>query len=169
MGGVLRRATPLPAAAGRPAPADAAGRRPELWRCPACGRPFANRNQSHSCGRFSAAAFLAGKPEGARALYDAFVALVERCGPVTLAPGTTRVGFQVRMIFAAVDRLGAGTLDAHVVLARRLEHPRFRRIESISPRNHVHYFRIRSVAELDDEVAGWLREAYAVGEQLHLT
>ncbi len=87
---------------------------------------------------------------------------------MTLAPARTRVGFQVRMIFAAVDRLGRDYLDAHVVLARRLEKARFRRIESISPRNHVHHFRIRSVAELDDEVVGWLREAYAVGEQLHL-
>lgn len=111
---------------------------------------------------------LAGKAEAARALYDAFVALVERCGPVTLAAGKTRVGFQVRMIFAAVDRLGASALDAHVVLARRLESPRVRRILSISPRNHVHYFRIQEPAELDDEVLGWLREAYAVGEQLHL-
>ncbi len=168
MGGVLKRATSPRRRGGEP-PSAGTGTSPALWRCPACGRPFANRNQSHSCGSFSAEAFLAGKPEGARALYDAFVALVERCGPMTLAPGKTRVGFQVRMIFAAVDRLGAETLDAHVVLARRLEHPRFRRIDSISPRNHVHHFRIGSVAELDDEVAGWLREAYAVGEQLHLT
>lgn len=164
MGRVLKRATPSPRLAGDPA----SDGRPPLWRCPECGRPFANRNQSHSCGRFTVAEFLAGKPEAARALYQAFVALVERCGPVILAPGKTRVGFQVRMIFAAVDRLGADTLDAHVVLARRLEHPRFRRIESISPRNHVHHFRIRSVAELDDEVAGWLEEAYRVGEQAHL-
>ncbi len=164
MGRLLTRARPSAPGAGDPAGAGLG----ELWRCPECGRPFANRNQSHSCGRYTEAAFLAGKTEGARTLYDAFVALVGGCGPMTLAPGKTRVGFQVRMIFAAVDHLGADTLDAHVVLARRLEHPRFRRIESISPRNHVHYFRIGSVAELDVEVAGWLREAYRVGEQAHL-
>ncbi len=110
-------------------------------------------------------AFLAGKPEEARALYEAFAALVAQCGPVVLAPGRTRVGFQVRMIFAAVDRLGASGLAAHVVLARRLEHARFTRVESLSPRNHVHHFRIRRLSELDAEVAGWLREAYRVGEQ----
>ena len=62
----------------------------------------------------------------------------------------------------------ADRLDGHVVLARRLEHPRFTRIESLSPRNHVHHFRLRDPAEIDDEVRGWLREAYAVGEQRHL-
>jgi hypothetical protein len=59
-------------------------------------------------------------------------------------------------------------VDGHVVLARRLEHPRFRRIESFSPRNHVHHFRLTSVEDVDSEVEGWLREAYAVEEQRHL-
>jgi hypothetical protein len=72
------------------------------------------------------------------------------------------------MIFASVNRLTEDRLDAHVVLARRLAHARFHRIESISARNHVHHFRIHDVAEIDAEVHGWLREAYAVGEQQHL-
>jgi len=71
------------------------------------------------------------------------------------------------MIFAAVSLKESG-LDCHVVLSRRLENPRFTRIESLSPRNHIHYFQIRSVEELDDEVASWLQEAYKVGEQKHL-
>jgi len=71
------------------------------------------------------------------------------------------------MIFSAITLTRDG-LNGHVVLARRLEHPRFVRIESISPRNHVHHFRIRALSELDDEVLEWLREAYQVGEQRHL-
>lgn len=138
-----------------------------LWSCPRCGRPFANRNQPHSCSAASVEAHLAGKGEHAAALYHAFAAAVEACGPVTLAPAKTRVGFQVRMIFAAVQ-VHPDRLDAHVVLARRLEHPRFHRIESLSPRNHVHHFRLRAAEEVDTEVAAWLREAYTVGEQRHL-
>jgi hypothetical protein len=61
-----------------------------------------------------------------------------------------------------------GWIDGHVVLARRLEHPRFRLIQTFSPRNHLHAFRIASVAEIDAEFAAWMREAYAVGEQRHL-
>jgi hypothetical protein len=56
-----------------------------------------------------------------------------------------------------------------VVLARRYEHPRFTKIDYISSRNHVHHFRISGPAEVDDEVRAWLAEAYAVGEQKHLT
>ena len=56
----------------------------------------------------------------------------------------------------------------HVVLARRLENPRFTKIEYISRRNHVHSFCFYSPEELDSEVLAWLREAYRVGQQYHL-
>ena len=59
-------------------------------------------------------------------------------------------------------------LDGHVVLARRLPHPRFRRIDTISARNHVHHFRLTSPADIDEDFRAWLREAYAVGKQEHL-
>ena len=138
-----------------------------LWTCPKCGRRFANRNQSHSCGHYTVEQHLKGKNSHVISLYERFVALVKQCSPVILAPAKTRIGFQVRMIFAAVSLKESG-LDCHVVLSRRLENPRFTRIESLSPRNHIHYFQIRSVEELDDEVASWLQEAYKVGEQKHL-
>ena len=71
------------------------------------------------------------------------------------------------MSFAAFS-LKAHWLDGHVVLARRRDSTRFTRIYAVSPRNQVHEFRLRSEVEVDAEVADWLREAYAVGEQKHL-
>jgi hypothetical protein len=139
-----------------------------LWRCPACDRPFANENQPHSCGRVSVEKHLAGKSEHVSGLYRRFVELVEECGPIFIVPAKTRIGFQARMIFASVNRFTERGFVAHVVLARRLEHPRFTRIESLSPRNHVHHFRIQEMEELDADVASWLREAYDVGRQMHL-
>jgi hypothetical protein len=144
-------------------------RNSELWRCSKCRRPFANRNQSHSCGRYTVEQFLTGKSEKAIRLYDRFVEAVAECGDIVMAPAKTRVGFQVRMIFAAINKLDDRGLRAHVVLARRLEHPRFIRIETISPRNHVHHFQLSGVDEIDDEVRKWLSEAYSVGRQDHLS
>lgn len=123
----------------------------------------------HSCGRYSVAKFLAGKSEHAVTLYEAFSDLVRDCGPVQIAPAKTRIGFQVRMIFAAVNKLGDQGLDAHVVLTRRLQNPRFTRIETMTPKCYVHHFRVESLGELDDEVRNWLREAYQVGTQEHLS
>jgi hypothetical protein len=59
-------------------------------------------------------------------------------------------------------------LDGHVVLARRGESPRFRSIQTFSPRNHVHVFRLETLEDIDAEFREWLAEAYAVGEQKHL-
>lgn len=139
-----------------------------LWTCPECKRQFANTNQSHSCAAFFVEDFLRGKDAKAVALYERFATLVRECGPGKLAPAKTRIGFQVRMIFAAVNKLGLNGLDAHVILTRQLDHPRFLRIEKISPTCFVHHFRIKQVSELDDEVRAWLQEAYRVGKQEHL-
>jgi len=109
----------------------------------------------------------AGKPPEIRTIFDAVLAAVRRCGPVTVLPEKTRIAFQVRMSFAQVTPR-TRWVDGHVVLARRLEHPRFRRIDTISPRNHVHHFRLSSLSDVDAVVEGWLTEAYAVGEQRHL-
>src|SRR5215472_294458 len=141
-------------------------RRP-LWKCPKCGRPFANRNQSHFCSQYKLQDHLAGKTPVAVALFREFARLVKRCGPVRIVPEKTRIAFQVRMSFAAVS-LRRDRLIGHVVLARRFERPRFTKIETISPRNHVHSFSFTVRKELDDEVLSWLREAYSVGQQRHL-
>lgn len=95
------------------------------------------------------------------------MAAVRRIGPVRILPEKTRIAFQVRMSFAQVTPRQKW-LDGHVVLARRLEHPRFRRIETFSPRNHMHVFRLNEPGEIDGDFHAWLAEAYLVGEQRHL-
>lgn len=138
-----------------------------LWRCPKCGCRFANRNQSHTCGLHDLEHHFAGKPPLIRALFDAVLKRVRKCGPVVVLPEKTRIAFQVRMSFAQVTPRWQW-LDGHVVLARRLEHPRFRRVETFSPRNHVHHFRLTALKDVDQDLEAWLREAYAVGQQRHL-
>jgi Domain of unknown function (DUF5655) len=138
-----------------------------LWPCPRCGRSFANRNQSHFCDRYELESHFLGKSQLARQLFEVFLELVRGIGPVTVVPEKSRIAFQVRMSFAAL-MVRKNRLNGHLVLARRLEHPRFPRIDTISPRNHVHHFRLERPEDLDPLFASWVREAYAVGEQQHL-
>lgn len=138
-----------------------------LWTCPKCERTFANRNQTHSCGTVGALeAHFAQRPAAVRALFDAFAERVRAVGPVTVLPEKTRIAFHVRMSFAAVMVRGDG-LVGHLVLARRVEAPCFHKVETFSPRNHAHHFRLRNLDELE-AIAEWIAEAYAVGEQKHL-
>jgi hypothetical protein len=89
-------------------------------------------------------------------------------GPVRVLPEKTRIAFQVRMSFAQVTPRRAW-LDGHLILARRLDHPRFHRVETFSPRNHLHAFRLAQPSDLDADFRAWLAEAYRVGDQQHLT
>jgi hypothetical protein len=138
-----------------------------LWQCPKCRRRFANRNQSHACGRHDLEHHFIGKPPKVRALFDQVVAAVREIGPVRIVPEKTRIAFQVRMSFAQLTPRSRW-LDGDVVLARRLEHPRFRQVQTISRRNHVHTFRLTSTRDINADFRSWLAEAYSIGEQRHL-
>ncbi len=137
-----------------------------LWICPACDRAFANRNQSHACGRHALAPHFDGRSAEVRAIYDAFLAMLEGFGPVTVLPEKTRIAFQARMSFAQLTIRRDWALG-HLVLARRVENPLFTRIETFSPRNHLHAFRLDAVEEVG-RLKDLAREAYAVGRQDHL-
>jgi hypothetical protein len=142
----------------------------DLWSCPSCGRPFANANQSHACAVQSAQALealISGKGEQVRALFEAFREAVEEHGPALVIASKTRIGFQVRMIFAALMPR-AGYLRGHLILAERTEDPRFLRVTTLSPRNHVHEFELRSAAQLDAAFRALIGRAYRVGRQEHL-
>jgi hypothetical protein len=137
-----------------------------LWTCGQCGRAFANRNQSHACARWTLDPHFAGKPASVHAIYESFLAMLERCGPVTVLPEKTRIAFQVRMSFAQLTVRRHWVLG-HLVLARRVEDPLFTKVESSSPRNHAHHFRL-DAAEQAEALEPYAREAYAVGCQEHL-
>ena len=139
-----------------------------MWTCPRCGRSFANQNQSHFCSDVRLDQHFAGREPQVVETFQRLVELARRNGPVTVLPEKTRIAFQVRMSFAAFS-LRRHWVDGHVVLARRLESPRFTRVDAISPRNQVHVFRLHGPGEVDAEVGRWLAEAYLVGEQRHLT
>jgi hypothetical protein len=108
----------------------------------------------------------AGRPR-ARELFESFRALVDACGPSKLVAYRDRVSFMVRVRFAGAAPRADG-LDVGFWLTRRLSSPRFRRVETLTPAAHVHSLHVTDASQLDRELAGWIREAYAVGCQEHL-
>jgi Domain of unknown function (DUF5655) len=139
-----------------------------LWECPICGRTFANRNQTHTCSALgSLDGHFRDKSTKVRATFDAIVDSVTQFGPITILPEKSRIALHARMSFAAFMPR-RDWLNGHLVLARRIESPRFSKIATVSPRNVLHAFRLNSPAEVDDEFIAWLGEAYEVGMQRHL-
>lgn len=137
-----------------------------LWACPACGRAFANANQTHACGTHDLDAHFEDKPSLVREIYAAFLAMLEEIGPVTVLPEKTRIAFQTRMSFAQLTVRRHWVLG-HFVLARHTDDPVFTRVETFSARNHAHHFRLESPEDVT-QLRDFAREAYAVGRQEHL-
>lgn len=129
-----------------------------LWTCPRCRRRFVNRNQAHSCGAFTVAQHLAGKPSAVVELYDRFSEIVQRCGEVVVAPTKTRILFKVQTVFATVA-VTKNRLDVLFVLGRRLSNRRIQKAQEEYP-GIVHFLRIEKTEDLDDELTAWLQEAY---------
>ncbi|MEU1394382.1 MULTISPECIES: DUF5655 domain-containing protein [unclassified Nonomuraea] len=112
---------------------------------------------------------LDGMPDTSVALYHEFVRLVEACGPFTYAVSKSMITVKgTRRGFAGAKPDARG-LRGYFDIQRPISDDG--RITSVSPytkRLYVHAFRISDVAELDEEFAGWLREAYEVGQGGHL-
>lgn len=111
---------------------------------------------------------LRGKPDASVALWRRFVALVEACGPFEFSPAKTTVTFKgVRRGFAGARPTATG-VDGYLDLQREVRDPRIRTSSPYTKRLFVHQFRVAAPEQLDEEFAGWVREAYAVGAGAHL-
>ncbi len=138
-----------------------------MWACPRCGRTFANR-KTHTCAPpGDLDRHFARASPALRATFDRVLAVVSGLGPVTVLPEKTRIALHVRMSFAAFMPR-RHWLGGHLVLARRIDSPRFLRVDTYSPRNVVHAFRLTSPADVDEKFMAWLAETYQVGARKHV-
>lgn len=105
-----------------------------------------------------------GSAEGLE-LYRAVSALLAATVPVSERITKSQIAFRNRRGFAYVWNPGRYIRSdvpavLSIVLPRRLDSGRFKEIVHTSPTLWLHHLELRSAAELDAEVAGWLREAY---------
>ena len=138
-----------------------------MWTCKKCGREFANLNQSHSCSIRPLNEHFRGRSKSAVALFKHLLRAIKSNGPVTVISSKTRIAFQTRMSFAAI-MIRNDFLRGHLVLAERIPDSRFCRIQTISPRNHVHEFVLRDPRQVDSRFCELITKAYAVGNQEHV-
>jgi hypothetical protein len=117
---------------------------------------------SHSCVVVSLDDHLRSATPHVRRLWDGYRRLVESAGPVDVVANRTRVTFMVRMRFASVT-FQRRCLRTHLVLRRPLESPRVK-VEVVGGA-YVNVIRICDETDLDEQLRGWICEAYEVGAQ----
>jgi hypothetical protein len=137
---------------------------PPLWTCPKCGKQYVARNLWHSCVVVDLETHFVGKSPRARELFDAWLAAVETTGPVTVSVSKTRIEFMTRARFtgAVVRR---DYIKSALWLKRRVDWPRFTKIEHYGRNDWGHHFEIRDESDIDDELMALVREARLVGDQ----
>jgi hypothetical protein len=121
-----------------------------LWRCARCGHSFVGVNMAHSCVTVALDDLFARSTAEARAAFDAFVALFERCGPVEVIGQKTRIVITARVRFAGATVL-RDRVRLNIALTRRIEAPWVERIDTyLGGRWNAHHFLVRSPEELAD-------------------
>jgi len=91
--------------------------------------------------------------------------VLEAWPEVELSSTRSQIALRTRHAFAWLWRPGryvSGSVPLVVsfALSRRLDSPRVKEIVEPSPKRHMHHVEVRTVAEVDDELMGWLREAH---------
>jgi Domain of unknown function (DUF5655) len=111
---------------------------------------------------------LSGRPPEIVALYHRFIELADACGPFTYSVAKSAITLKGARRGFAGARPGNRALSGYLDLQRRVDDPRITRSSPYTGRLYVHQFRICTPSELDDEFAGWIHEAYQVGNGAHL-
>ncbi len=139
-----------------------------MWTCPKCGHRFVQKNLWHSCGNYTVADFLKGKPEPSVRLFHYFLKEYDKIGPITLDPVKTRVAFMVDVRFGSVHRIGRNFIAGGFWLTRRRRHRTIYRVEELGPRCFLHHFRLHKPEDIDAAFRRLMALAYRVGKREHL-
>jgi len=122
---------------------------PDLWTCPSCGHRFVGVNMAHSCVTVPLDDLFARSTPDARAAFDAYVAMIERCGDVEVIGQKTRIVIMGRVRFAGATVL-RDAVRLNIALTRQIDAPWVERIETyLNGRWNAHRFVVRSPAELE--------------------
>jgi hypothetical protein len=105
-----------------------------------------------------------GYPQGL-AVCRAVQSAVERVGEATVVVSRSQVAFRRRRGFAYVWRPGQYVRSEvpavlSVALPREVASPRFKQVAHPSTTVWMHHLELHEVTEVDDQVFGWLAEAY---------
>jgi hypothetical protein len=129
------------------------------WRCPRCGRVFRRTRQQHSCRTVRLEDHV-GPGDAMRPVFEELLARVRReIGAADVVSLPCCIHLCGTHDFLAVLPRKA-RLEIRFSLRREVESRRITHATRISSAKHKHSTDIATVEDIDDELLGWLREAY---------
>ena len=132
----------------------------ESWTCPDCGRRFARRGQGHVCAEaVTLDAYFATALPHERHVFDAVHGFLSTLGPVHVEPVGVGI-FLKKPGQVAQLRPATKWVDLTFSISRPVRHRLIVRKPVPHGRFHYHAVRLTGPEDLDDEILGWLTEAY---------
>ncbi len=132
-----------------------------MWTCSSCGRIFQKTNQPHSCKGIPLENHFINK-EKANIIFKSLVKQIEnkigKCKIISL-PCCVH-------LFGTYDFLAVlpkkETLEIRFGLNRKLASPRMKQIVPVGKKIFKHCLNLNDVKEIDEELFGWLTQAYGL-------
>ncbi len=134
-----------------------------MWKCPDCQRRFGRTRQGHECApAMSIEEYFETGPEFERPIFEAVRRHLVATDPdIWFEPVSVGVFFKRRTTFLSL-RTMTNWVAVCFHLDRRLTTSRVsRKIREYNGRFY-HVINVRDVGEVDDELLGWLAEAWAL-------
>ncbi len=101
------------------------------------------------------------KDKVVREIYDRLLSRVEQCGPVIEEPKKTSIHLVNRTAFAGVATRKAA-INLTIKGDHKLSSSRISKTEQVSANRFHHEVKLKSPGEVDAELMGWLKAAYAL-------
>ena len=131
------------------------------WTCPNCERSFAKTHQPHSCQTPSTEVHFKGKDPVSMEIYNALVAQLRRFGEFRVDAVKTSINLIHKYHFGSVTVQDEG-LRLGFVSDEPIRSSRIVQTQELGPNRVGHSVKLKSPAEVDDELLGWLRTAHAL-------
>ena len=110
---------------------------------------------------FSLDSHFNGKEPIVRAMYDHLLSSLRKFGKIIEEPKKTSIHLVNVSAFAGVQTRGTYIL-LNIKADHKIESARIHKAEQISAKRFHHRVKISSLSEIDNELIGWLHEAYAL-------
>jgi hypothetical protein len=130
------------------------------WVCPRCERRFARVKQSHECApAMSLEEYFSTGPERERPIFEAVMRHLDAVGTVHVEPVSVGIFLKRSRSFAQLRPM-TKWVALSFSLPRPVQHPTItKKVQQYRGRYH-HVANLRSADDLDDQLRGWLTEAY---------
>ena len=130
------------------------------WECPECHRTFARTRQGHECApAMTLEEYFSTGPERERPIYEAVKAHLDTLGPVIVEPVSVGI-FLKKPERVAQLRPATRWVDLSFSIDREARHRLIVRKPVAYSGRWFHVVRVAGPEDLDDEILGWLTEAY---------